>query len=83
WTEAQIDPTANEPSKYGVKTAKEATSGRMGIGYGQWTFERHTALVKWSKDKHDTEEWWKTDIQLDYMVKGDDMYVDILKNLAL
>lgn len=83
WTEAQIDPTANEPSKYGVKTAKEATSGRMGIGYGQWTFERHTALVKWSKDKHDTEEWWQTDIQLDYMVKGDDMYVDILKNLAL
>lgn len=83
WTEAKIDPTANEPSRYGEKSAKEATSGRMGIGYGQWTFERHTALVNWSKEKHDTEDWWKTDIQLDYMVKGDGMYVDILKNLAL
>ncbi len=81
--ESKLDPTSNEPMKYGEKSAKEATDGQLGIGFGQWTAERHTALVDWAKDKHDTKKWYDTDIELDFMVKGDEGFNDKLKNLAL
>lgn len=79
--EAQLDPTANEPMRSGVETAREATDGELGIGFGQWSFERHHMLVKHAKSM-DTD-WWDPKAQLDYMVKADGMYVDILKDLAL
>lgn len=79
--ESHIDPTSNEPMNSGVESAKKATNGDLGIGYGQWTAERHHALVKWAKKKD--EDWWKTDIQLDFMVTGDDGFKEKLKDLAL
>lgn len=79
--EAQLDPTANEPVQYGVKTAREATNGTLGIGWGQWSFERHKALVDHSKKLK--KDWWEPEAQLDYMATQDGMYVDILKDLAL
>ncbi|QKU19892.1 CHAP domain-containing protein (plasmid) [Staphylococcus cohnii] len=81
WTEAQLDPTANEPGQFGKDTAKKATDGELGIGFGQWSFERHKALVDWAKKKDGN--WWEIEHQMDYMVNGDDMFVDILKDLAL
>lgn len=81
-TEAQLDPTSNEPGNSGAKTAKAATEGELGIGFGQWSFERHHALVKWAKNKHDGANWWETKVQMDYMVNGDEGYTDILKQLA-
>lgn len=81
WTEAQLDPTANEPGQFGKETAKKATDDELGIGFGQWSFERHKALVDWAKKKDGN--WWEIEHQMDYMVNGDDMYVDILKKLAL
>lgn len=81
-TESQLDPTSNEPGNSGEKSAKSATDGELGIGFGQWSFERHKALVKWAKDKHDGEDWWKTKVQMDYMVNGDEGYTDKLKELA-
>lgn len=79
--EAQLDPTANEPMRSGEKSAKEVTSGELGIGWGQWSFERHHALVDHAKSMD--KDWWDPEAQLDYMVKADGMYVDILKDLAL
>ncbi|MCJ0941421.1 phage tail tip lysozyme [Mammaliicoccus sciuri] len=79
--EAQLDPTANEPVRFGVKSAKEATNGTLGIGWGQWSFERHKALVDHSKKLK--KDWWEPEVQLDYMATQDGMYVDILKDLAL
>ncbi|MGJ7589075.1 phage tail tip lysozyme [Staphylococcus shinii] len=81
-TESQLDPTSNEPGNSGVKTAKAATKGELGIGFGQWSFERHHALVKWAKNKHDGADWWETKVQMDYMVNGDEGYTDTLKQLA-
>ncbi|MCE5003483.1 hypothetical protein KJJ36_14015 [Staphylococcus pseudoxylosus] len=79
--ESHLDPTANEPGQFGEKSAKAATDGELGIGFAQMSFERHKALVKWAKDKHDTD-WWDIEAQLDYMAQGDTMYSDILKDLA-
>lgn len=79
--ESHLDPTANEPGNFGEKSAKAATDGELGIGFAQMSFERHKALVKWAKDKHNTD-WWDTEAQLDYMAQGDTMYSDILKDLA-
>lgn len=79
--EAQLDPTANEPMRSGVETAREATDGELGIGLGQWSFERHHMLVKHAKSLD--KDWWETKAQLDYMVNADGNYGDILKDLAL
>lgn len=81
--ESHLDPTANEPGSFGEKSAKAATDGTLGIGFAQMSFERHKALVNWGKDKHDGADWWKIDVQMDYIAQGDDMYSDILKDLAL
>lgn len=79
--EAQLDPTANEPVQFGVETAKASTNGTLGIGWGQWSFERHKALVDHAKKVK--KDWWEPEAQLDYMATQDGMYVDILKDLAL
>src|SRR5699024_9040163 len=81
-TESQLDPTSNEPGNSGEKSAKSATDGELGIGFGQWSFERHKALVKWAKDKHDGEDWWKTKVQMDYMVNGDEGSTDKHKEVG-
>ncbi|TDL95519.1 phage tail tip lysozyme [Macrococcus carouselicus] len=79
--EAQLDPTASEPMQSGVEAARKATGGQLGIGWGQWSFERHTALVKHAESLG--KDWWEPEAQLDYMVKKDGMFVGILKELAL
>lgn len=79
--ESKIDPTANEPGNYGVESAKAATSGMNGIGYGQWTAGRHTALVNWAKKKD--KDWWESDVQMDFMVNGDTGFKEKLRDLAL
>lgn len=70
------------PGGRSIETAKANTNGLMGIGYGQWTAGRHTALVNWSK-KDFKGEWWTTKAQLDFMFKGDGGFVAILKSYAL
>ncbi|MGN4055387.1 phage tail tip lysozyme [Enterococcus faecium] len=65
-----------------VEFIKQFTDGLMGIGYGQWTAGRHTALVNWAK-KNFGGAWWTTEAQLDFMFKGDGGFVGILKDYAL
>ncbi|HAQ9351243.1 TPA: amidase, partial [Enterococcus faecium] len=84
--ESGIDPRTVE-GYYGdgqreVDFIKQFTDGLMGIGYGQWTAGRHTALVDWSK-KNNGGSWWTTEAQLDFMFKGDGGFVGILKDYAL
>lgn len=64
------------------EAAIAAENGLMGVGYGQWTAGRHTALVNWGKE-HFNGKWYESEAQLDFMFKGDGGFVAILKNYAL
>lgn len=87
--ESAIDPRAIEgdfamPNGRSEATAKQHTDGLMGAGYGQWTAERHTALVNWARDKHgDKYKWFTHEVQMDFMFHGDGGFIPILKRYAL
>ena len=71
-TGGTFDPKAVEGyiGNFSVENAKKETnSANKGIGYGQWTFSRHTELVEYAKEQG--KDWWDSDLQLDYMVKKD------------
>lgn len=71
--EGGIEPLATEGDSghFSVENAKKATDNTsIGIGLGQWTFERHKMLVDYAKDKNDGK-WWEMDIQLDFMLNKD------------
>ncbi|MGJ0146813.1 phage tail tip lysozyme [Staphylococcus hominis] len=71
-TGGTFDPKAVEGyiGNFSVENAKKETnSANKGIGYGQWTFSRHTELVDYAKEQG--KDWWDSDLQLDYMVKKD------------
>ncbi|WP_248000432.1 phage tail tip lysozyme [Lactiplantibacillus plantarum] len=52
-----------------------------GSGYGQWTYERHDALMAMAA-KQNNKVWWETDIQMEYMATGDGANIDLLRKYA-
>jgi len=82
FVEGGIDPMATEgdSGNFSEANAKKASgNSNQGIGYGQWTFERHTQLVDFAKSEN--KDWWESGVQLDYMVKKD-ASKGVLKDLA-
>lgn len=80
--ESNIEPIATEGdsghfSKSKAKAATDVTS--QGIGWGQWTNERHTQIVDYAKKKD--KDWWDGELQLDFMVNQDSSK-ETLKKLA-
>lgn len=70
--EGGIDPMATEgdTGNFSEANAKKATDDdSIGIGLGQWTFERHTQLVNFAKDED--KDWWKMDVQMKFMIEED------------
>ena len=68
--EGGIEPLATEgdSGNFSVENAKKASGNdSVGIGLGQWTFERHTQLVDFSKDENDGK-WWELDVQMKFMI---------------
>lgn len=81
--EGGIDPLATEgdSGNFSEENAKKATDDdSIGIGLGQWTFERHTQLVDFAKDENDGK-WWEMDVQMEFMVKKDSG-ADTLKSIG-
>lgn len=71
--EGGIEPLATEgdSGNFSVENAKKATGNdSVGIGLGQWTFERHTQLVNFAKDENDGK-WWELDVQMKFMIEKD------------
>ncbi|OEK58875.1 phage tail tip lysozyme [Staphylococcus equorum] len=71
--EGGIDPLATEgdSGNFSEENAKKASGDdSVGIGLGQWTFERHTLLVDYAKDKNDGK-WWEMDVQMEFMLEKD------------
>jgi len=80
-TGGTLDPKASEgDTEFSESKAKAASDDpNRGIGYGQWTFERHTDLVDYAKSKD--KDWWDSELQFEYMIKKDSSK-DTLKSLA-
>lgn len=81
--EGGIEPLATEgdTGNFSVENAKKASGNdSVGIGLGQWTFERHTQLVDFSKDENDGK-WWELDVQMKFMIEKDSG-ADTLKSIA-
>lgn len=81
-TGGKLSPMASEgDTEFNESNAKAATDdANRGIGFGQWTFERHTALVDFAKDKG--KDWWDAEVQFEFMMTKDSGK-DTLKKLAL
>lgn len=81
--EGGIEPLATEgdSGNFSVENAKKASGNdSVGIGLGQWTFERHTQLVDFSKDENDGK-WWELDVQMKFMIEKDSG-ADTLKSVG-
>ena len=79
-TGGTFDPRASEGdvAPFTDKKAENATgNANRGIGYGQWTFERHTGLVNFAKKKD--KKWYTKDVQMEFMVKGDSFKQVLIK----
>lgn len=67
-----LDPMVTQGSypPFKKETAESASgTPSIGLGYGQWTNERHTQLVNYAKDKG--EDWYTHELQIDFMFNGD------------
>lgn len=67
-----LDPMVTQGSSPPFKKeTAESAIGRpsIGLGYGQWTNERHTQLVEFAKKKG--EDWYTHETQFDFMFNGD------------
>lgn len=89
WTrESSIEPRTIEgiygriPSDSECESA--AGNANLGIGLGQWTFDRHTSLIDFAKKRHDDKiKAFTLPVQLEFMFNGDGGNVGILKQYAL
>lgn len=87
--ESHINPKTVEgiigriPTDSELKAAE--SNSNKGLGLGQWTYDRHTNLVKYAQS-HGTE-WYTLQIQLEFMgdssSTGDGSNVNALKKYAL
>ena len=65
----------------GYKPLSAATVSNNGIGLGQWTFSRNTALRKFADDRG--AEWYSMETQLAFLITGDEqMYIDVIKQMT-
>lgn len=65
----------------GWKPLSEASNPSNGIGLGQWTGSRNTALRKYASARN--MDWFTFEAQLEFMIKGDDaMYVNVVKKMV-
>lgn len=67
-----LDPMVTQGSSppFKKETAENAIgTPSIGLGYGQWTNERHTQLVEFAKKKG--EDWYTHETQFDFMFNGD------------
>lgn len=82
--ESKIDPTSaqsvlTEPFEVGPATEAAASIPSTGIGLGQWTGDRNTALQEWTESKNG--DWYDLELQMAFMLGHDGANSDIIGDM--
>lgn len=82
--ESGIDPTSaqstpGEPYTVGPLTKAAAANPSTGIGLGQWTADRNTALQNYAKSVND--DWYTVEVQMSFMIGHDGGNSDVIQKM--